>query len=119
VGDEWAIYDDNSVPTLIPDFIFATNSFTIDNWGNAPAFAAGTITDGPVSTTVYLNGVAGSSARLAVVLDGSGAGTFLASEEFRLDPGNNAVRVETAGGSLQAVSGSFSIDFGNTYMRFH
>ena len=119
IGDEWAIYDDNSVPTLIPIFIFATNSFTINNWGNAPTFAAGTVTNGPASTTIYLKGVAGSSARLAVVLNGSGAGSFLASEELRLDPGDNAITVETAGGSLQAVSGSFSINFGNTYMRFH
>lgn len=121
VGTEYSLYGDGSIPPsgLIPAFVFTANSFDIENWGNALTYAAGTITDGPASTTVYLRGVAGDDARLAVVLDAGGEGTFLAISEFRLDPGTNAIRVENAAGSLQAVGGTFSLSFGDTYMRFH
>lgn len=117
VGPQWDLFDDNAIPALIPDYIFTANTFTLDNWGNAFTWAAGTITDGPVSTTVYLKGP--GATRVPVVLDGSGDGTFAATESLYLAPGNNTLRVENLAGALVTVGGSFAISFGDTYMRFH
>jgi len=116
IGPEWDMWDDNSIPSTFPPYQFTTNSFSITNWGNAFTWAAGTITGGPTSTTVYLKG--SGAQRIAIPLDGSGAGSFTATQSFYLAPGANAIRLEDAGGSLVTVGGSFSISFGDTYPRF-
>lgn len=117
IGAEWDLFDDNILPTPIPDYIFTSNAFDLENWGNAYTWAAGTVTGGPVSTTIYLAGL--GTARLAIAIDASGVGTFTAEGGFYLAPGTNPIAVQQANGSAQTVGGSFSLSFGGTYMRFH
>lgn len=115
-GDAWALWDDNSHPAILPGYTFSTASFTLTNWGTAHTYAAGTITGGPASSTVYLKGP--GSNRQPVALNGAGAGAFTADGELLLVRGDNAIRVENAAGSLITPGGSFVISFGDTYMRF-
>jgi hypothetical protein len=119
-GVEYSLYDDNTLPTVIPDYIFTANTFTMTNWGNAFTFGAGTVTDGPagdgVNPTIWLKGE--GDYRAGVILSAGGDGTFLATDEFRLDPGTNSIRIENEDGTLATVGGTFSINFGNTYMRY-
>lgn len=116
-GDEWALWDDNALPSVLPAYEFTTAEFTLTNWGTAWCYGSGTIAGGPASTTVYLKG--SGATRLAVILDATGAGTFTEAGELLLDAGDNIVRVEDGAGALIAPGLSFVISFGSTYMRFY
>jgi hypothetical protein len=116
-GAAYGLWNDGTIPALIPAYKFAVNTFTMNNWGNAFTYAAGTITAGPINTTVYLRG--SGSTVVAVPLDGTGAGTFLATSLLYLAPGNNTIRVEDVTTALVTVGGSFVLSFGDTYMRYY
>ena len=116
-GEEWQLWDDNAIPNILPEFEFTTASFTLTNWGTAFTWAAGTITNGDEGT-VYLVGP--GSARLAVEVDAGGDGVFLATSEFLLEVGDNAIALQHEDGSPYVPTDpDFVISFGDTYMRFH
>jgi hypothetical protein len=123
-GQEWKLWDDGSLPAIIPAYGFTTAALTFSNWGTAFTWAAGTIVSGPVedgvNPTVYLhNTTAGApTARLPIVLDAGGNGSFLASSEFFIGVGANTLVVENLAGAAIAPGGSYKISFGDTYMRY-
>jgi hypothetical protein len=124
IGTEWKLWADGSLPAPLPAFNFTTAAIAFNNWGTAFAFAAGTVAGGPagdgVTPTIYLhNTTAGApSSRLAIVLDASGNGSFVATSEFFLAPGLNTLVVENGAGAPIAPGATFTIGFGDTYMRY-
>lgn len=92
--------------------------FTIDNWGTAFCYAAASITGGPASTVLYLEGKGRN--RVKLTTNASGAATLATTDRFYLAPGSQGIRFENAAGTAidLTAQAAMRIDFGATVPRF-
>lgn len=92
--------------------------FTIDNWGTAFCYPTASISNGPVSTTLYLKGA--GRTRLKLTTNGSGGVTFTPADRFYLAPGSQGIRFEDAAGAALNLTAqtTMRINFGSTIPRF-